>query len=123
MAWRVHENLVEGEMDNTTPGRISGTLRFVGRAGEVTLDLAGDMAGDLRGKRIRLNNPAAGERNAALHRKGTYMRLFRARQHGEVDSIKCLDDGFLHAAWYDETNGRVVLELPTEAWTVADEGR
>jgi hypothetical protein len=115
--------LVEGEIDNTTPGRISGTLRFVGRAGEVTLDLAGDMAGELRGKRIRLDNPMPNERNATLRQRGSYMRGFRGRQRGKVDSIERLADGILHAAWYDETNGRVVIELPTEAWTVADEER
>ena len=120
MAWRIHENLTEGEMDNTTPGRISGTLRFVGRAGEVTLDLTGDMLGELRGTRIRLKNPEARERNAAMGKAGTYMRTFASVQKGEVDSIAILADGLLHAAWYDDTNGRVVLELPASAWNMED---
>jgi hypothetical protein len=106
---------VEGEMDNATPGRITGTLRFVGK-GTVTLDLTGDMMGELRGKRIRLNNPEPSERNVTLGKAGTYLRTFQTHQVGEVDSIKRVADGSLYAAWYDKTNGRVVLELPAAAW-------
>ena len=117
MAWRPTQNLIEGEMDNTTPGRISGTLRFVGRAGEVTLNLAGDMLGELRGKRVRLSNPDASERNTTLGRAGTYMRRFSGCQSGKVERIEGLTDGWLHAAWNDDTNGRVVIEMPAGAWT------
>ncbi len=121
MAWRPHANLVEGELDNTTAGRISGWLCFgrcdgnVGMGSKVTLDLAGDMAGELRGKRIVLKNP---------HMRvlaSQAMRGFRTRQVGPVDSVEALASGILHAAWYDEENGRVVLELPASAWRVADE--
>jgi len=118
MAWRIHENLVEGEMDNTTPGRVSGTLRFVGRARKVTLDLEGDFNGALRGKRIHLHNPEACERNLSLRQPGSYMRGFKARQVGEVHCIERFPDGMLHAAWYENTNGRVVMELPAAAWNI-----
>jgi hypothetical protein len=48
------------------------------------------------------------------------MRGFAQPQTGAVDSIERLGDGTLHAAWYEPTNGRVVLELPDTAWVVAD---
>ena len=120
MAWRIHENLAAGTMDNTVLGRVTGTMRFVGCAGEVTLDLAGNMEGELRGKRILISNPEADERNAALGKPGTYMQMFRTHQVGEVQSIERLADGLLHAAWHDEVNGRVVIELPANAWSPAD---
>ena len=121
MAWRIHENLIEGELDNTVPGRITGTMRFVGLAEPVRLDLSGDFKGDIQGRRIRFQNPNPQERNVALGKaRSSYMRGFAQPQAGAVDSIERLGDGTLHAAWYEPTNGRVVLELPDTAWVVAD---
>jgi hypothetical protein len=30
MAWRPTEYLIEGELDNTTPGKVTGWMRFAG---------------------------------------------------------------------------------------------
>ena len=118
MAWRIHENLVAGTLDNTAPGRVTGELTFIGLTQPVRLDLAGDMTGELRGKRIRLSNPAPRELGVTLAYQDSYMKGFRLRQEGEVDAVEALADGILHAAWYSVGNGRVVLELPAAAWTV-----
>jgi hypothetical protein len=105
-------------MDNTTPGRVTGTLRFVGKGGSVTLELAGDFSGCLKGHRIRLDNPEPGEHHD--------MRGFDRRQEGEVDVIEPVDTiggdeaCWLHASWFSE-NGRVVLELPAEAWELIED--
>jgi hypothetical protein len=120
MAWRIHDNLMAGELDNTQPGRVTGKLAFIGIAGTVSLDLEGDARGALKGRRIRFQNPTPKERNEALKKRGSYMRGFAQPQTGAVDSIERLGDGTLHAAWYEPTNGRVVLELPDAAWVVAD---
>jgi len=123
MAWRIHRNLTDGEMDNTTPGRVTGTLRFVGKGGSVTLDLAGDFSGCLKGRRIRLENPDPTEHNEALDRAEGYMRGFDRRQEGEVDPIEAIERseaGPLLASWYS-ANGRVVLELPAEAWDIVED--
>ncbi|MEF8788403.1 MAG: hypothetical protein V5A84_04985 [Planctomycetota bacterium] len=126
MAWRIHRNLIDGEMDNTTPGRVTGTLRFVGKGGSVTLDLEGDFSGCLKGERLRLKNPDAGEHNEALSRRDSYMRGFDRHQEGEVEAIEPIDPSggedacWLHAAWYSD-NGRVVLELPAEAWEIVED--
>ena len=42
MAWRPTEYLLEGELDNTTPGKVTGWMRFAGTKDRVTLDLEGD---------------------------------------------------------------------------------
>ena len=123
MAWRIHENLIEGEMDNTTPGRVTGTMRFVGLAEPVRLDLSGDFKGDIHARRIRFQNPSPQERNrsGALGRirSGSYMQRFADVQTGEAGTITA-DCSGLYVEWYSEANGRVVLELPATAWSIAD---
>jgi len=59
MAWRPYENLIDSELDNRTPGKMSGWMRFF-RQGKsplkVKLDLAGDFREDISGTMIRLKN-------------------------------------------------------------------
>ncbi|MCX5653768.1 MAG: hypothetical protein NTY65_03845 [Planctomycetota bacterium] len=57
MAWRPHENLISGELDNSVLGKVTGWLRFVGMKEVVKLDLAGDFHRDIRGTKVRLRNP------------------------------------------------------------------
>ena len=42
MAWRIDENLLRGEIDNRTRGRVTGRLWFAGRPHPVELDLEGN---------------------------------------------------------------------------------
>ena len=39
MARRPYENLIEGELDNTVPGHVTGWIRFVGKHDRVIFDL------------------------------------------------------------------------------------
>jgi hypothetical protein len=55
--WRPHEQLIEGELDNTAPGKVTGWIKFVGMDEAVKLDLAGDFHRDIRGTKVRLRNP------------------------------------------------------------------
>lgn len=87
MAWRPYENLLDGELDNRTPGKVTGWMRFV-RNGKpplrVTFDLEGDFHEDIRGTKIRLANPEPSDRN---HGQGTYMEGFAREQHGTAGDI------------------------------------
>ncbi len=60
MAWRPYSNLMAGELDNRTPGKVTGWMRFI-RNGKpplwVTFDLVGDFHEDIRGTVIKLSNP------------------------------------------------------------------
>ena len=47
MAWRFHEHLLRGELDNTVRGRVTGRLWLAGITEPMTLDLRGDCAPDL----------------------------------------------------------------------------
>jgi len=112
MAWRPHEYLIEGELDNTTPGRVTGWMQFAGMKGRVSFDLRGDFHRDIRGAAIRFDGggcPNESEARAA-------MRGFARRQTGEAGDITAgLPPrdyvAYPYIEWYSDQNGRVVLEL------------
>ena len=120
MAWRPYENLIEGELDNTTAGRVTGWIRFVGMDELVKLDLEGDFHRDIRGTKIRLSNPSPSDRNQngvlGEVRPGSYMKGFSPIQTGQAGDITAglppHDYGLgPYVEFYSEQNGRVVLEL------------
>jgi hypothetical protein len=87
MAWRPYENLIDGELDNRTPGKIKGWMRFFRNEKaplEVTFDLEGDFHEDIRGAVIRLSNPNPSDR---YRDEGTYMDGFSPIQHGTAGDI------------------------------------
>jgi hypothetical protein len=90
MAWRPYENLIDGELDNRTPGKVTGWMRFC-RSGKrplkVHFDLAGDFHEDIRGTVIRVSNSHPTDRNSDLERVGTYMDGFASMQRGETGDI------------------------------------
>jgi len=56
MAWRPYENLIDGELDNRMPGKVTGWIRFFRNGQEplrVTFDLDGDFHDDIRGTKIQ----------------------------------------------------------------------
>lgn len=91
MAWRPYGNLIDGELSNSVPDKVTGWIRFF-RHGkkplEVHLDLAGDFHEDIRGKVIRLRNPNPSDRNEGLDDVGdTYMKGFGVHQRGTAGDI------------------------------------
>lgn len=114
MAWRPMKYLVEGELDNTRPGRVTGWMKFAGVSETVTFDLLGDFHRDIRGAKIRLTGDAWGTRVGADAKR--YMRGFALRQTGKVGDITAglpPQDyvGYPYIEWYSHRNGRIVLEL------------
>jgi hypothetical protein len=116
MAWRPTEELIEGELDNTQPGRVTGWMVFVGLREPVTFDLRGDFHRDIRGAKIRLTNP---RRPEISREQGERMRSFGTHQTGTVGDITAgrppcdyVDYGYVE--WYSDQNGRVVIELEPE---------
>jgi len=114
MAWRVSAYLIEGELDNTQPGKVTGWMRFAGLKEQVTFDLKGDFHRDIRGAKIRLQgdaseaDPPAGAAELA--------EVFASAQRGKVGDITAglppHDYGTApYVEWYSEENGRVLVEL------------
>jgi hypothetical protein len=125
MAWRLGTNLIDGTLDNTTPGKVTGTLRFIGRKRAVRIDLAGDILGDGGGKRLMLKNPNPLERNRVLplprgRKSQSYMTGFAAVQRGAVGTMT-VDERGCYLEWYGEKNGRTVIELPREQFEIVNE--
>ena len=113
MAWRPTQYLIEGELDNTAPGKVTGWMRFAGMQEQVTFDLKGNFHRDIRGAKIRFRSD--GEEPDA--QAASFMEHFSLRQTGDVGDIttgKPPSDyavGYPYIEWYSEENGRVVIEL------------
>jgi hypothetical protein len=58
MAWRFHEHIVRGELDNTVRGRVTGRIWLAAVVEPLVFELAGDCAPDLAGCAITFENPA-----------------------------------------------------------------
>jgi len=119
MAWRPYENLIDGVLDNTVPGKVTGWMRFFRRDRDplkMTFDLVGDFHRDIRGNSIKLSNPSPSDRNDEPECSESYVDGLHPVQKGEVGDITAgltprdyVDYPYIE--WYSTSNGRVVLEL------------
>jgi DUF2958 family protein len=112
MAWRPTQYLLEGELDNTIPGKVTGWMRFASMKGKVTFDLSGDFHRDIRGAKIQF----IGDGKKMDPEAASYMEGFANRQTGKVGDITAGQMpkdyvNYPYIEWYGDDNGRVVLEL------------
>ena len=107
---RPYVNLIDGELDNSTPGKVTGWVRFF-RDGKkplrVIFDLKGDFHEDIRGKVIRLKNPQPSDWNEQLDREGTYMEGLSPVQHGAVGDITA---GLPLGPWTEELAQKLMAQ-------------
>ena len=116
MAWRPYEQFIEGILDNTVPGKVTGWMRFAGIKEKVVFDLEGDFHRDIRGAKVRLSGD--GE-SANIEESEKYMEAFATVQKGNVGDMTAGREPvdyvtYPYFEWYGEDNGRVVIELETE---------
>ena len=57
MAWRLHEHVLRGKIDNRTRGQVSGEIWLAGIDEPLVLELTGDCAPDLAGCELGFQNP------------------------------------------------------------------
>ena len=113
MAFRPTHCLIEGELDNTQLGAVTGWIRFVGVNAPVVLKLRGNFHRDIQGAKIRFR----GEASPDDPDEEAYMEGFSTSQNGKVGDITAglppadYVAGYCYIEWYSEENGRVVLEL------------
>src|SRR5712691_8873058 len=111
MAWRPNENLLDGELSNRIPGKVTVWMRFFRRRKQplrVALDLAGDFHEDIRGSDIVLKGDAPTDKNISLERDGTYMDGFDPMQRGTVGDMTT---GFPLGLWTEELARRLKTQL------------
>lgn len=113
MAWRPTDYFIEGELDNTVPGKVTGWMQFAGLNETVTFELDGDFHRDIRGAKVRL----IGDGNAAnADEAEKYMKDFASVQKGKVGDMTAglppVDySSTPYWEWYSDENGRCVIEL------------
>src|SRR6266568_4309256 len=111
MAWRPNENLLDGELSNRIPGKVTGWMRFVRRRRRplrFAFDLEGDFHEDIRGSDIVLKNDHPSDEDDSLERDGTYMDGFDPVQRGTVGDMTA---GLPLGPWTDELAERLKSQL------------
>jgi hypothetical protein len=146
MAWRLHEHVVRGEIDNRTRGRVAGRIWLEGVEEPLILELLGDCHPDLAGCLLRFENPqpiAMTTKPLSARQRGTAgditaahkVRVFDIPFEEAYAMIKASGTPTEHMAnalyleWHSAVSGRVViesceyrLEVSEPAWSfTADE--
>ena len=116
MAWRPNSQFIEGVLDNTVPGKVTGWMQFAGKNEKVVFDLKGDFHRDIRGAKVRLFGD--GE-SANAEEAEKYMEGFCTRQKGQVGDMTAGREpadyvNYGYFEWYGDDNGRVVIELEVD---------
>lgn len=146
MAWRIHESVIRGELDNRRRGRVVGRIWLAGRAAPLTLDLEGNPLRDMAGCRLTFENRAMPKHEVSelieLNQSGyvgdmTASRKVRVFEAPVAPSQVMSKAGLvppkhwanaLYLEWYSDRNGRIVIEsagchatLSDPAWRMSVE--
>jgi hypothetical protein len=138
MAFRIHDSVVRGEIDNRVKGIVRGKIWVEGRAEPVVLELQGNASPDLAGCLLTFTNPQ--ERFAHLHldslhpvQRGGIGDLTASRKvrvfdvpleealsmsHGKEKPPEHMAN-CLYLEWFSEANGRVVIESADYELTIS----
>lgn len=135
MAWRLDTSVIKGEIDNRTPGIVSGRVWLVGRTNPIVLKLEGNAWRDLAGCLLTFTNPtpAAGnpisldECQQGVAGDMTASRKVRIPEVPIAEMMKLMEakqpvpehlGNALYLEWFSEANGRVVIESADYTVTV-----
>ena len=128
MAFRLHDSVVRGEIDNRTKGIVRGRIWVEGRAEPVTLELKGNAHPDLAGCLLTFTNPL----NRIPHPHLDSLNLIQRGSIGDLTAsrkVRVFDipleearamskhkakppeqmANSLYLEWFSEANGRVVI--------------
>jgi len=137
MAFRIHESVIRGEIDNRVRGRITGSLWLHGRKNPVLLDLEGDAHRDLAGCLLQFSATTPTVRlsgRLAAKQKGlagdfTASRKVKVPSCGSDEFRELVREGkefpwrwanCLYLEWFSDLDGRVVLESAEFKCTVSE---
>lgn len=138
MAWRIHDSVIRGEIDNRERGRVVGRIWLEGSDEPVVLDLKGNAHPDMAGCLLKFTNPGEACRmrtDSSLHpvQRGTVGDITASRKVRVFDipvneALQMIRDGgqppehmanALYVEWFSEFNGRVVIESADYALEVS----
>jgi len=114
MAFRLTRYLIEGTLDNTNPGKVTGWMQFVGLNEKMMFDLEGNFHRDIRGAKIHFTGDAYEDREdvdindysdgLALHQTGKAGDITAGLPPNDYGSTPYIEV-------FSDQNGRIVLEL------------
>lgn len=129
MAWRIHDSVLRGEIDNRKPGLVRGRIWLHGQDVPVHLEIEGNACADLAGCTLRFENPGPTtplDSDALLdpRQSGRVGDLSASRKVRvfDVPILEACDHlrrggkapehlaNCLHLEWFSTTNGRIVIE-------------
>jgi hypothetical protein len=138
MAFRIHDSVVRGEIDNRVKGVVRGKIWVEGRAEPVTLEFKGNAHPDLAGCRLTFTNPLKRIPHPGLDtlhpvQRGTIGDLTASRKVRVFDIptneayLMCKRGekppehmaNCLYLEWFSEANGRVVIESADYELTIS----
>jgi hypothetical protein len=127
MAWRLHEHVLRGRIDNRARGRVTGEIWLAGIDQPLVLELKGDCAPDVAGCELSFENPSPvpmTTKPPALQQRGPAGDITAARKvrvfdvpieealamsrRGETPPEHMANS--LYLEWFSERCGRVVIE-------------
>jgi hypothetical protein len=147
MAWRIHERVSKGEIDNRWRDHVRGQIWLVGRDKPIRLDLCGNCLRDLAGCFVKFENPQAkpaadedvalADRQSGVAGEITASRRVRVFDVPLEEALCITREGkappehmgnCFYLEWFGDTNGRVVIEstdyeidTSTPEWTLSAE--
>jgi len=127
MAWRIHEHVLRGKIDNRKRGCVTGETWLAGIDQPLVLELTGDCAPDLAGCELSFENPASipmTTKSPAAQQRGPAGDITAARKvrvfdvpieealamskRGETPPEHMANAVYLE--WFSERSGRVVIQ-------------
>lgn len=137
MAWRIHESVVRGVIDNRIPGLVTGKLWLAGRGVPVQVRLRGNALRDLAGCELTFehNSPeklqpnslaviqegVVGDMTASHKCKVTEVPMDQVKEYyARREPLPYRWANVLYLEWFSERNGRVLLESPDFTLHVSD---
>lgn len=145
MAWRIHDKVTRGEIDNRRRGAVEGRIWMIGSDQPLILKLKGNCWSDLAGCLLTFRNPSP-DTEGLLHlapaQEGvvgdmTASRKVRVPTVDREDLQKLITENqpvptqlgnCIYLEWFSQANGRVVIEaahyqceISAPEWTMTPE--
>jgi hypothetical protein len=138
MAFRIQDSVIRGEIDNRVKGTVRGTIWLEGRPEPISLELRGNAQPDLAGCFLTFVNRLAPFRDPHIDLLGSLQRgaagdVTAARKVrvfppsvDRADAVRESNEqpreplaNSLYLEWFNETNGRVVIESADYELTIS----